>query len=170
MNTYQEWTPEDENELVELYEAGEMTVGEIAGQLRRTTESTHARIAKLRSAGRITATRRVSRLPDDLRNRVVELYNSGMRYKDIAKEVGESFTRTATIINHYRTTTKMPRVRGSRTEPVEGARRSTGSSALDAALETLRKELQVLTLQQTKIAEKVAHLRRTITRVERVME
>lgn len=170
MNTYQEWTPDDENELVELYDGGELTVSEIAGQLGRTTEATHARISKLKAVGRITATRRVVRLPDDLRNRVVELYNSGTKYKDIAKEVGESYTRIATIINHYRTTTKMPRIRGSRTEPVEGARRSTGSSALDAALETLRKELHVLTLQQTKIAEKVAHLRRTITRVERVME
>lgn len=166
MNVYQNWTPEDENHLIQLYEGGELTVREIARKLGRGAGAVQARLAVLQAAGRTAIRRGSYRLPEDLKDRILELYNSGMKYVDIAKETGQSYNRVSgTITNHCRKSG----LRVQRDPKVtEGSPRSTGSSALDAALGTLRKELQVLSLQQARIAEKAAQLRRTISSVERV--
>lgn len=168
MNIHKTWTPEDESRLINMYEASDLSIREIAEEIGRSHTSAQARIAQLRARNRISSEpRRLPAVPDDIRNRVLEMYNSGSRYMDIVRETGQSYNRVNTIINKYRTENGMRKVRAS-TDTPDGPRRSTGSSALDSALDTLRKELGVLKLQQASIAEKVARLRRTIAAVENV--
>lgn len=166
MNLYQNWTPEDENRLIRAYEKTYLTVREIAQDMGRGVGSIQSRLSALMASGRIETRRKQAVLPAALCERILELYNSGMKYVDIAKETGQSYNRVSGVITNHRRKSGLRVQRGP--NAVEGSPRSTGNSALDAALETLRKELHVLSLQQARITEKAAQLRRTIARVERI--
>lgn len=167
MNIYQHWMPEDENRLIELYETTDMTVRELAANMGRGTGAVQARLSSLRAANRI-ASRQPAALPETLRDRVLELYDSGMKYVDIAKETGQSYNRVSGIITNHRRKVGLRVERGSRAE--SDTPRSTGSSVLDSALTALRKELQMLSLQQYGLATRISDLRRTISRVERITQ
>ena len=161
MNVYNHWTPEEERQLIELYESG-MKVKQIATRINRTLGATTSRVAALSARGLLTLRGRPSSIPDTLKAKVLTAYERGDRKHDIAAAFNLPFHQVVWIVHQHRKSLGLVR------KQVKPTSQSTGSSALDAAVDTLRKELEVLQLQQTRIADKIVNLRRSIQHVQSI--
>ena len=161
MNVYKHWTPEDERQLVELYESG-MKIKEIAANMGRTAGSLNARIASLGARGMINARGGPEPIPDTVKASVIAAYERGDTKQETAAALNMPLHTVVWIVHQHRKSLGLVR------KQVKDTERSTGSSALDAAVDTLRKELEVLQLQQARIAEKITNLRRTIQHVQSI--
>jgi hypothetical protein len=161
MNVYNHWTPEDERRLIELYESG-MKVKQIATHINRTLGATASRIASLSARGLLTMRGGPAPIPDTVKAKVLAAYERGDRKPDIAAALDMPFHQVVWVVHQHRKSLGLVR------KQVRPTSQSTGSSALDAAVDTLRKELEVLQLQQTRIADKIVNLRRTIQHVQSI--
>jgi hypothetical protein len=161
MNIYKHWTPEDERQLIELYESG-MKIKQIAANMGRTPGSLNARIASLGARGLLTMRGGPPSIPDTVKADVIAAYERGDTKQETAAALNLPLHQVVWIVHQHRKSLGLVR------KQVKDTQRSTGSSALDAAVDTLRKELEVLQLQQTRIADKITNLRRTIQHVQNV--
>lgn len=162
MNVYRNWTPEDEQQLIELYESG-VNVAQIATRIDRTRGATTMRISSLSARGLLTMRGGTAgSIPDTLKANIIAAYERGDTKKEIANSLRVPYYAVMGVIHRHRKSLGLVRKR------VKDTQRSTGSSALDAAVDTLRKELEVLQLQQNRIADKITNLRRTIQHVQNV--
>lgn len=161
MNVYKHWTPEDERQLVELYESG-MKIKQIAANMGRTHASVQGRVSSLSARGLLTMRGGHAPIPDTIKASVLTAYERGDRKQDIAADFNLPLYTVGWIVHQHRKSLGLVR------KQVKDTQRSTGSSALDAAVDTLRKELEVLQLQQARIADKITNLRRTIQHVQSI--
>lgn len=100
------------------------------------------------------------------KSEIIRRFNEGETIKAIANSMGRTLNSVGNIIAYARK--KNPELVPYKSAAMNSGA-STGYTALDAAIETLRKEMRVLELQQIRTKEKLAGLRRTIASIQRVV-
>ncbi len=83
------WTEQRINVLIDLYNRG-LSYPEIGEEMGINGHTAGTMVSKLRNLGRITKVRCTSNWPEEQDRLVIDLYNKGARYVDIAKALGKS--------------------------------------------------------------------------------
>lgn len=104
------WTEDKIEQLISLYEEG-IKCSEIGQIMNCSTKMVHVMISKLRKEGRVKSLRCSFGWTEEQDQLLIELYNNGTVYEDIAEAVGKPISSAAYRIQRLRDVGKITKRR-----------------------------------------------------------